>query len=122
MRVAVGQASLSRRAAVIEGHWAAGHLHFAIVFFSVWWAGMNSTWFASAYGSDNIPYRLTMFVQITGSLILAAGVQRAFDGNDLSVITLGYVVMGIALAGLWLRASRADAVRRRTTLRFAYGL
>lgn len=48
--------------------------------------------------------------------------QRAFDGNDLSVITLGYVVMRISLAGLWLRASRADAVRRRTTLRFAYGV
>nr|WTB34722.1 low temperature requirement protein A [Streptomyces sp. NBC_00830] len=40
-----------------------------------------------------------MFVQITGSLILAAGVQRAFDGNDLSVITLGYVVMRISPGG-----------------------
>jgi low temperature requirement protein LtrA len=120
--VAVGQASLGLRAAVTDGHCAAGVVHFAIVFFSVWWAWMNFTWFASAYDPDDIPYRLTVFVQITGSLILAAGVQRAFDGNDLSVITLGYVVMRISLAGLWLRASRADAVRRRTTLRFAYGV
>ncbi|SDZ57810.1 Low temperature requirement protein LtrA [Saccharopolyspora shandongensis] len=120
--VAIGQASLGLRDAVTGGYYVAGVLHFAIVFFSVWWAWMNFTWFASAYDPDDIPYRLTVLVQITGSLILAAGVRRAFDGNDLSVITLGYVVMRIALAGLWLRATRADPVRRRTTLRFAVGV
>ncbi|MES4905856.1 MULTISPECIES: low temperature requirement protein A [unclassified Streptomyces] len=120
--VAVAQASSSLHDAVTHGHYAAGVLHFLIVFFSVWWAWMNFTWFASAYDPQDIPYRLTVFVQITGSLILAAGVRRAFEGDDLSVIALGYVVMRTALAGLWLRASRADPERRRTTLRFACGV
>ncbi|MER5755356.1 low temperature requirement protein A [Streptomyces sp. NPDC002088] len=120
--VAVSQASAGLRAAVAGGHGAAGVLHFAIVFFSVWWAWMNFTWFGSAYDPDDTPYRLTVFVQITGSLILAAGVRRAFEGDDLSIITLGYVVMRGALAGLWLRAARADPLRRRTALRFAVGV
>ncbi|WP_232792295.1 low temperature requirement protein A [Actinacidiphila yeochonensis] len=120
--VAVSQASAGLRAAVEGGQGAAGVLHFAVVFFSVWWAWMNFSWFASAYDPDDTAYRLTVFVQITGSLILAAGVRRAFDGDDLSVIVLGYVVMRGALAGLWLRAARADPLRRRTALRFTAGV
>ncbi|WP_079151386.1 low temperature requirement protein A [Streptomyces sparsogenes] len=120
--VAVSQASQSLHEAVTSGHYMAGTLAYAIVFFSVWWAWMNFTWFASAYDPDDTPYRLAVFVQITGSLILAAGVRRAFDGTDLTVITWGYVVMRTALAALWLRAARADPDRRRTTLRFALGV
>ncbi|MFC9247525.1 low temperature requirement protein A [Streptomyces sp. NPDC057136] len=120
--VAVAQASGGLHEAVSEGHYAAGPLRFALVFFTIWWAWMNFTWFASAYDPDDVAYRLTALVQITGSLILAAGVARAFEDGDLSVITLGYVVMRTALAALWLRAARSDPGRRRTALRFATGV
>ena len=33
---------------------------FAMVFFAIWWAWMNFTWFASAYDSDDVPYRLAV--------------------------------------------------------------
>ena len=46
------------------------------------WAWMNFTWFASAYDTDDALYRVVTLVQITGVLILAAGVPRAFDDND----------------------------------------
>ena len=49
-----------------------------MVFFAIWWAWMNFTWFASAYDNDDVPYRLLTFVQIAGVLILAAGVAAAF--------------------------------------------
>lgn len=120
--VAVAQASSSLHHALADGHYASGALRFALVFFTVWWAWMNFTWFASAYDPDDTPYRLTVLVQITGSLVLAAGVSRAFDHGDLLVITLGYVVLRTALAALWLRAGLADPARRRTTLRFATGV
>ena len=29
-----------------------------MVFFAIWWAWMNFTWFASAYDTDDVPYRL----------------------------------------------------------------
>ena len=30
----------------------------SLVFFAIWWAWMNFTWFASAYDTDDVPYRL----------------------------------------------------------------
>jgi low temperature requirement protein LtrA len=120
--IAVAQASASLSTAVTGGHYITGSLRFALVFFTIWWAWMNFTWFASAYDPDDVPYRLTVLVQITGSLILAAGVPRAFEQGDLRVITLGYALLRTALAVLWLRAARSDPGRRRTALRFAVGV
>jgi low temperature requirement protein LtrA len=120
--IAVAQASASLSTAVTGGHYITGSLRFALVFFTIWWAWMNFTWFASAYDPDDVPYRLTVLVQITGSLILAAGVPRAFEEGDLRVITLGYALLRTALAVLWLRAARSDPGRRRTALRFAIGV
>ncbi|MFF3547591.1 low temperature requirement protein A [Streptomyces platensis] len=120
--VAVAQASTSLRGALTEGDYASGALRFALVFFTIWWAWMNFTWFASAYDPDDVMYRLTVLVQITGSLVLAAGVRRAFEDGDLHIITLGYVVLRTTLAALWLRAALSDPARRRTTLRFATGV
>jgi low temperature requirement protein LtrA len=120
--IAVAQASASLSTAVTGGHYITGSLRFALVFFTIWWAWMNFTWFASAYDPDDVPYRLTVLVQITGSLILAAGVPRAFEEGDLRVITLGYALLRTALAVLWLRAARSDPGRRRTALRFAAGV
>ncbi|WP_327433781.1 low temperature requirement protein A [Streptomyces sp. NBC_01236] len=120
--VAVAQASTSLRGALEAGDYTGGALRFALIFFTIWWAWMNFTWFASAYDPDDVPYRLTVLVQITGSLVLAAGVRRAFEDGDLHVITLGYVVLRTALAALWLRAALSDPARRKTTLRFAAGV
>jgi low temperature requirement protein LtrA len=120
--VAVAQASGSLHAALETGDPLTGVLRFALVFFTIWWAWMNFTWFASAYDPDDVPYRLSVLLQITGSLVLAAGVDRAFVAGDLTVITVGYVVLRTALAALWLRAALADPVRRRTALRFASGV
>ncbi|GAA1394664.1 low temperature requirement protein A [Kitasatospora putterlickiae] len=120
--VAVAQASASLHGALTAGDYASGVLRFALVFFTVWWAWMNFTWFASAYDPDDVPYRLTVLVQISGSLVLAAGVRLAFEDGDLHVITAGYTVLRTALAALWLRAALSDPARRRTTLRFAAGV
>ncbi|WP_107056104.1 low temperature requirement protein A [Streptomyces griseus] len=120
--IAVAQASAGLHHALTEGHHAAGVLRFALVFFTIWWAWMNFTWFASAYDPDDVPYRLAVLAQITGSLVLAAGVSRAFEDGDLRIITLGYVVLRTTLAALWLRAALSDPARRGTALRFAAGV
>ena len=46
---------------------------------------MNFTWFASAYDTDDVPYRLLTFVQIAGVLVLAAGVPPCVRGARLRV-------------------------------------
>jgi low temperature requirement protein LtrA len=88
-------------------------LGYLMVFFAVWWAWMNFTWFASAHDTDDVLYRVTTMVQIGGALILAAGVPRAFDHRDFGVVTLGYVVMRLAMVAHWLRAAYSDQGRRR---------
>jgi len=97
-------------------------IRFLMVFFAIWWAWMNFTWFASAYDIDDGLYRVTTLVQMAGVLILAAGIPRAFDDGDLTVITYGYVVMRLAMVTQWLRAAASDPARRATALRFVIGI
>jgi low temperature requirement protein LtrA len=92
------------------------------LFFAIWWAWMNFSWFASAYDTDDVPYRLTTLIQIAGALIMAAGVPRAMAAGDFTVVTAGYVVMRMAMVTQWLRAARADPPRRVACLRYAAGI
>ena len=60
-----------------------------MVFFAIWWAWMNFTWFASAYDCDDVPYRLAVFVQIAGALILAGGIPSMFETREPNLATVG---------------------------------
>ncbi|WP_327324205.1 low temperature requirement protein A [Streptomyces sp. NBC_01210] len=121
--VAIAQAGVQLVHAVAEGHTADGILSYVLVFFAIWWAWMNFTWFASAYDNDDALYRVVTLVQIAGVLILAAGVSRAFQEHEFLVVWLGYVVMRLALTTQWLRAARAASGAERTmALRYAGGV
>ena len=120
--VAVAQAASALHHEVAADHVGEGVVGYATLFFAIWWAWMNFTWFASAYDTDDVAYRLTTLVQISGALILAAGVPDAMIGGDLTVITLGYVVMRLAMVTQWLRAAGSDPPHRRSSLRFAAGV
>jgi low temperature requirement protein LtrA len=121
--VAVAQAANSLHDALAEGAVAAPTARYVAVFLTIWWAWMGFSWFASAYDTDDIAYRLTVFVQMTGALIIAAGIPRAFDDLDFGVIVVGYVVMRLAQVVHWLRAAaHAPPDVRRCALRFAAGI
>ncbi len=121
--VAIAQAAAGLHHAIGDAHALDGLVGYLMVFFAIWWAWMNFTWFASAYDSDDTPYRVLVFVQITGALIMAAGVPDMFEHQAPNVATLGgYVVMRLALVTQWLRAAAADAERRTTALRYAGGV
>ncbi len=121
--VAIAQAASGLHHAIAEDHAMAGLVGYLMVFFAIWWAWMNFTWFASAYDCDDAPYRLAVMLQITGALILAAGVPAMFEARTPSVATVGgFVVMRMALVGQWLRAAASDPERRTTALRYAFGI
>ncbi|MDG4860169.1 low temperature requirement protein A [Streptomyces sp. T-3] len=121
--VAVAQAGVQLVHSVAEGHAGEGVLNYAMVFFAIWWAWMNFTWFASAYDNDDALYRVVTLVQIAGVLILAAGVSEAFQDHDFVMVWLGYLVMRLALIAQWLRAARSSqGAERRTALRYAAGV
>jgi low temperature requirement protein LtrA len=121
--VAIAQAANGLHHAVGEDHAVQGLVGFLMVFFAIWWAWMNFTWFASAYDCDDVPYRLAVFVQIAGALILAAGVPAMFENHVPSIATItGYVVMRMAMVAQWLRAAASDSGRRVTARRYALGI
>ncbi|MFC6634209.1 low temperature requirement protein A [Microbulbifer taiwanensis] len=120
--IAVALAAAQLHHALSEGHIASGVASYLAVFFSIWWAWMNFTWFASAYDNGDVLYRLASLLQIVGTLILAAGVPRAFLTHDFSLVFCGYGVMRVGLVSLWLRAAKHDPERRTTALRFAFGV
>jgi low temperature requirement protein LtrA len=120
--VAVAQAATPLHHSIAENHIGHGIQGYLLVFFAIWWAWMNFTWFASAYDTDDDVYRITTLVQIAGALVLAAGIGPAFDDGNFLGITIGYVVMRLAMVVQWLRAARADEQRRLTALWYAGGI
>jgi low temperature requirement protein LtrA len=119
--VAVASASSQLHHGLAQGQIADSLRGYAMAFFGIWWAWMNFTWFASAYDTDDVAYRLAVFVQIAGALVFAAGVSQAFHGNLLLAV-VGYVLMRLAQVPQWLRAARSDPDRRSACLRYATGI
>ncbi len=121
--VAVAEAGRQLVHALAEDHVASGVTGYLFVFFGVWWAWMNFTWFASAYDVDDVPYRIATLVQISGVLIYSAGIPSAFNDNDWTVAVVGYLVMRLALTVQWLRAAAGErGAARRCALTYAIGL
>jgi low temperature requirement protein LtrA len=120
--VALARAATVLHHAIAEGHASNGIVIFTMAFFGIWWAWMNFTWFASAYDTDDVPYRLLVFLQMGGALVFAAGVGEAFARQDFRLGVLGYVLMRIAMVAQWLRASRQDPEHRGTSRRYAAGI
>jgi low temperature requirement protein LtrA len=92
---------------------------FLMVFAAVWWTWINFTWFASAFDVDDALYRVLTLVQMAGVLVLAAGVPTAFEHNDFRAITVGYVIMRVAILGQWLRAGIEHPQNREAAFKYA---
>jgi len=119
--VAVGQAAAQLHHALSAGETGHGVLSFAMVFFAIWWGWLNFSWFASAFDTDDVPYRLATLVQIAGGLTVAAGVDKAFDG-DFTIVVAGYVLMRLAAVAQWLRAARQSPEVRKAAYLYAAGI
>ncbi|WP_459803744.1 low temperature requirement protein A [Herbidospora sp. RD11066] len=118
---AVAQVAAQLDHALLEGHVAQGIISFLMLFGAIWWAWMSFTWFASAFDCDDGPYRMLAFVQIAGSLVLAAGVPSAFNDLDFRWVVLGYVIMRVGYLAQWLRAGKEHPAVRTLALKIAGG-
>ncbi len=120
--VAIALASQNLHHFESEDHFSIGIVRYLMVFFAIWWAWMNFTWFASAYDSDDWLYRVLTLLQMAGALIVAAGVPEAMNNNRYPIVIAGYMVMRLALVVQWLRAAAGDPERRATALAYAAGI
>jgi low temperature requirement protein LtrA len=107
---------------ITGGHATTALLPYLMVFFAIWWAWMNFTWFASGFDTDDVLYRIFTLVQMAGVLVLAAGVPGAFAHGDYLAITLGYLIMRIGLVAHWVRAAIEHPESRAIALRYAGGV
>lgn len=98
---------------------------FLFVIFAVSWAWMNFTWFASAYGNDDVLFRTATIVQMVGVVLLTFGLPVAFEtaqhgqSPNNVLLVVGYVVMRVPLIVLWLRAARSDPDHAATAKAYA---
>jgi low temperature requirement protein LtrA len=118
--------AVASNAAELHHGLSAGHLDtvvgYTLVWFAIWWAWMNYTWYASAYDNDDVTFRVLTFVIMSGALLLAAGVPDLFDDGQSTIVVAGYAVMRFAMVGLWLRVARGYPERRLTALWYAGGI
>ena len=120
--IAVSQAAAQLHHALSEGHVLDGITSYAMVFFAVWWAWMNFTWFATSFDTDDWLFRVLTIVQMAGVLVVAAGIESAFVDEDLTVVVGGYVLMRVVMVAQWWRASLQSPEHRRTTRTYAAGI
>lgn len=120
--VAISVASVQLHHALVHGHVVQGVATYLLVFFAVWWAWMNFTWFATTFAVDDWLYRVLTVLQMAGVLVLAAGVEPVFEHGDMTLLVLGYVVMRVAMVAQWLRAARTAGPLRSTALTYAVGI
>jgi low temperature requirement protein LtrA len=120
--VAVSRAAAELAHGVVSGH--AGHswLVYLMVFFGIWWSWMNFSWFASAYDTDDVPYRLLTLLQMAGVLVYAAGVHETFTSDSFAAATVGYVIMRVAMLFQWARAAHGDPEHARAAWRYVAGV
>src|SRR6185437_5337394 len=117
--VAVGRVAAELAHSIAADQLWHGLASYLMVFFAIWWAWVNFTWFASAFDTDDVGYRMLTLLQMAGVLVVAASVPPAFEHNDLTGVVIGYVIMRIALVAQRLRAAVQDPDHRRTALRYA---
>lgn len=120
--IAVSQASQNLHHGIVEGRAMSTVLAYAMIFFAIWWAWMNFTWFASAFDTDDWLYRVTTVAQMGGVLVLAAGVHEAMVESDWTTVTWGYVLMRLAMVAQWLRLAASDPELRSVAFRYAAGI
>jgi low temperature requirement protein LtrA len=119
--VAVAQAASALHHGIADGHAQEALIGYGMAFFGIWWAWMLFTWFATSYDNNDILYRLLVFIQMTGALILASGVGAVFEERDLTIPVVGYVVMRVAIVAQWLRAAVSDSEHRPAAWRYVIG-
>ncbi|MEO0864122.1 MAG: low temperature requirement protein A [Pseudomonadota bacterium] len=103
------------------GHAGLGVVKFFLAFFAIWWPWNLFTWFASSFDSDDAAYRINVMVMMAGVMMVAATIPIIFAGTITSYGFIGYVILRVASAVLWLRVGGGNPQLKKTAKRYALG-
>jgi low temperature requirement protein LtrA len=82
-----------------------GFLRFLALFVPVWWAWAGFTFYANRFDTDDLLYRLLIFVAMFAVAALATTVPGAFEGGSAG-FAISYVCIRLVLLVLYGRAIR----------------
>jgi low temperature requirement protein LtrA len=91
---------------------AGGFLRFLALFVPVWWAWMGFTFYANRFDTDDLVYRLLVFVAMLGVAALAITIPNTFEGGSRAFV-LAYVFIRVVLLALYARVIVHGAQGRR---------
>lgn len=119
---AVGISSTAMRELTAHGDLLGGVGAYLMVFFAIWWAWMNVTWFGTSFDTDDWLYRILVIVQIGGAITIAAGSRSGILQGDFTWVVIGYVVLRLCSVAQWIRVAYASPEYRVTALRYAIAI
>jgi len=97
-----------------------GLLRFAGLFVPVWWGWMGYTWYATAFDTDDVVFRLAMLGAMLSVIVLSAGIPGVADGRSTGFV-LAYAALQLLLVGLFARSWRHVPAARPLSSRYAIG-
>lgn len=120
--VAVSVSSAALHELELDGHLLVAISAYLAVFFAIWWAWMNVTWFATSFDTDDWLYRLAIIVQMAGALVIAAGARAGIIDGDFTWVVVGYVLLRLVSVPQWIRVAIANPDYRRTATTYSVGI
>ncbi|WP_201583884.1 low temperature requirement protein A [Psychrobacter jeotgali] len=106
----------------LSEHDFSGFLTFIVAFFILWNAWTSFTWFASGYDPDDWYYRLSVMLQMFGSLMIAANINQFYEQGLTWIGVTGYAIMRLASCSQWWRVYRQVPGHQKVAKRSMIGL
>jgi low temperature requirement protein LtrA len=119
--VAIASLATSFHHAYANNHIENGIVSYVVVFLAIWWAWNQYSWFASSFGNNSPRFRLATLWQMVGALVLAAGVEKAFNG-EFTIVVIGYVIIRLSSIYLWYIVAKDNPKFKVTGMRYAIGI
>ncbi|MDR2321442.1 MAG: low temperature requirement protein A [Microbacterium sp.] len=116
---AVGISAGALHELAAEGDILGGVGAYLMVFFAIWWAWMNVTWFGTSFDTDDWLYRVLVIAQMGGAITIAAGARNGILDGDFSWVVIGYVLLRLCSVAQWIRVAYASPAYRVTAVRYA---
>jgi low temperature requirement protein LtrA len=95
---------------LVDGEGLAALVQVVVMLLLIWWMYDGYAWLTNAIATDRVRFRLLLIGGMGGFLVIALAIPDAYDGDGLA-FGLGYVVVVLLHAGMFVRGTSVSEVR-----------
>jgi low temperature requirement protein LtrA len=95
---------------LVDGEGLAALVQVVVMLLLIWWMYDGYAWLTNAIATDRLRFRLLLIGGMGGFLVIALAIPDAYDGDGLA-FGLGYLVVVLLHAGMFLRGTSVSEVR-----------